>query len=46
MVEVEVDKASDLDRAMEDAVQKVTDAATQERIRVTITRVGDGQYVV
>lgn len=46
MVEVRVTEASDLDRALNDAVGSVMGAAELYRIGVMITRTGPGHYVV
>lgn len=46
MIEVKVDRQSDVDQALEDAIAIVRDAATRHQTGIMITRIGAGRYVV
>lgn len=46
MVEVNVDKAADVDDALREAVDFVYSAATEHRMGIMVTRIGAGWYIV
>jgi hypothetical protein len=46
MLEVNVKKAADVDKALEDAITRVTEAAKHHQTGVMVTRIGPGRYIV
>jgi hypothetical protein len=46
MVDVSVDDASQVDQALNDAVETVKDAAARHETGIIITRTGPGRYIV
>lgn len=46
MVEVRVERAADLDKALNDAVALILNAATELKTGIMVTRMGDGRYIV
>ncbi|MCX2746808.1 hypothetical protein OOZ51_03135 [Arthrobacter sp. MI7-26] len=46
MLEVRVDHASKVDRALDDAIAEVQGAATRHQTGMMITRTGPGKYTV
>lgn len=46
MIEVQVEKAAELDQALAQAVDIISKAANEHRTGIMITRIGAGRYVV
>ena len=46
MMEVQVERAAELDQALTEAVDIISKAANEHRTGIMITRIGVGQYVV
>lgn len=46
IVEVKVEGAADLDEALNDAVELMLKAATEQKTGIMVTRMGVGRYVV
>ncbi len=46
MVEVNVNDSSDLDSALNEAIEAIKDAASRHQTGIMVTRVGAGRYIV
>ncbi|WP_458112846.1 hypothetical protein M1D88_01385 [Arthrobacter sp. R1-13] len=46
MLEISVTKAEEVDQAIRDAIGEVSEAATQYRMGILVTRIGAGRYIV
>lgn len=46
VLEVNVAKAEEVDKALEDAIAVISETATHHRIGVLVTRTGAGSYIV
>jgi hypothetical protein len=46
MLEVNVQRAIDVDQALEDAIARITETAKRHETGVMVTRIGTGRYIV